>query len=134
RGGEGHRRGGRIGEPHLDDRVCETVVNLAVEPLGDLVWRTPRYADTLPRARFEAGHDVAYRWDVGQSTKSGLASHAQSTERTRSDVRKRGRHRVECDLHVSTKQIGHHRRGPAIGYMNHIDACHHLEQLACDMR
>src|SRR5262245_8890399 len=82
RGGEDQRRGGRVGEPSLDDRVCETVVNLAVEPLGDLVWRTPRDADTLPRGRFEAGHDVAYRWDVGQSSKSGLASHGQSTQRT----------------------------------------------------
>src|SRR5258708_28851018 len=65
RGGEDHRRGGRIREPRLDDRVYEPVINLAVEPLDDLVWRTPRDADTLPRARFEARHDVAYRRDVG---------------------------------------------------------------------
>src|SRR5262247_2433629 len=50
RGGEDHRRGGRIGEPRLDDRICEPVIDLAVEPLDDLVWRTPRDADTLPRA------------------------------------------------------------------------------------
>src|SRR5215813_11555369 len=46
RGGEDHRRGGRIGEPRLDDRVCEPIINLAVEPLDDLVWRTLRDADT----------------------------------------------------------------------------------------
>src|SRR5262252_2504191 len=64
-GGEDHRRGGRIGEPRLDDRVCEPIIDLAVEPLDDLVWRTPRDADALPRARFEARHDVAYRRDIG---------------------------------------------------------------------
>src|SRR5262249_30048743 len=60
RGGEDHRRGGRIGEPRLDDRVCEPVINLAVEPLDDLVWRTPPYADTLPRARFETRPALPY--------------------------------------------------------------------------
>src|SRR5262249_58653911 len=65
RGGEDHRSGGRIGEPRLDDRVCEPVINLAVEALDDLVWRTPRNADTLPRARFEARHEVAYGRDIG---------------------------------------------------------------------
>src|SRR5262245_49848603 len=65
RGGEDHRRGGRIGEPRLDDRVCEPVINLAIEPLDDLVGCTPRDANTLPCARLKARHDVAYRRDVG---------------------------------------------------------------------
>ena len=39
----------------------------------------------------------------------------------------------EHDLHLSAEQIGKRRRRAAIGHVNHVDAGHHLEQLAGHM-
>ena len=38
-------------------------------------------------------------------------------------------HGVEHDLHLPAEQIGH-RSSTAIGHVHHVDAGHHLEQLA----
>ena len=46
----------------------------------------------------------------------------------------------EHDLHLSANQVGQCGRTAAIGHVNHVDAGHHLEQLAghvarsCDAR
>ena len=37
------------------------------------------------------------------------------------------------DLHLPAEQIGQRGRRAAIGHMHHVDAGHHLEQLAGDM-
>ena len=43
------------------------------------------------------------------------------------------RHGVEHDLHLPAEQIGQRGRPAAIGHVHHVDAGHHLEQLAGDM-
>ena len=40
----------------------------------------------------------------------------------------------EHDLHLSAEQVGQRGRRAAIGHMHHVDAGHHLEQLAGHMR
>ena len=40
---------------------------------------------------------------------------------------------AKYDLHLSAEQIGQRGRRTAIGHVNHVDAGHHLEQLAGDM-
>ena len=40
---------------------------------------------------------------------------------------------AEHDLHLSAEQIGQRGRPAAIGHVNHVDAGHHLEQLAGNM-
>ena len=37
------------------------------------------------------------------------------------------------DLHLPAEQIGQRRRTAAIGHVHHVDAGHHLEQLAGDV-
>ena len=43
------------------------------------------------------------------------------------------RHGVEHHLHLPAEQIGQRGRRAAIGHVQHVDAGHHLEQLAGDM-
>src|SRR5262245_52088498 len=134
-GGEDHRRGGRIGEPRLDDRVCEPVINLAVEPLDDLVWRTPRDADTLPRAL--ASKPGTTSLTVGTSGSPANRVLPTTARARNAPDRMWGSEAVITSNATCTcplSKIGHHGRGPAIGYVNHVDAGHHLEQLACHMR
>ena len=40
---------------------------------------------------------------------------------------------AEHDLHLSADQVGERGRAAAIGHVNHVDAGHHLEQLAGHM-
>ena len=40
----------------------------------------------------------------------------------------------EHDLHLSAEQIGQRGRRAAIGHVHHVDAGHHLEQLAGHVR
>ena len=40
---------------------------------------------------------------------------------------------AEHDLHLPADQVGKRRRRAAIGHVHHVDAGHHLEQLAGDM-
>src|SRR5258707_9120237 len=46
----------------------------------------------------------------------------------------RGRQVVKCGLHLSSKQISKHWRRATIWYVQYVNACHHLEQLAGQMR
>ena len=39
----------------------------------------------------------------------------------------------QMNLHLSAEQIGQRGRVAAIGHVDHVDAGHHLEQLAGDM-
>ena len=39
----------------------------------------------------------------------------------------------EHDLHLPAEQVGQRGPGAAIGHVNHVDAGHHLEQLAGHM-
>ena len=45
----------------------------------------------------------------------------------------RRRHGAEVDLHLSAEQISQRRRLAAIWHVDHVDAGHHLEQLAGHM-
>ena len=40
---------------------------------------------------------------------------------------------LKHDLHLSAEQIGERRASAAIRHVNHVDAGHHLEQLAGNM-
>src|SRR5215831_13181286 len=133
RGSEDFWRSGDLRQPRLDGRVHQAGIDLAVEALDDLGWRTPWHADPSPYARLVAWHGVADGRDIRQLIEPSLARHGQRTQRARSDVGKRGGQNVETDLHLSTEQINDHRRRAAIGHVNQIDAGHHLEQLARHM-
>src|SRR5262249_19864222 len=49
------------------------------------------------------------------------------------DLLYRQRRGAEQNLHLSAKQVGHHRSAATIGHVNQVDAGHHLEKLARNM-
>ena len=58
------------------------------------------------------------------------AGHGESAQPAAPDVVGGGRDVVEHHLHLTGDQVGQRRRAAAVGHVHHVDAGHHLEQLA----
>ena len=84
-------------------------------------------------ARLVARHEFAHGRDVRQRLRARRGGHRQRAQLAGPDVLDRRGQAVEHDLHLPAEQIGQRRRRAAIGHVNHVDAGHHLEQLAGDM-
>src|SRR5262245_47960705 len=65
RGSEDCWCSGDFRQPRLDGRVDQPGIDLVVEPLDDLAWRTPWHADPGPYACLVAWHGIIDRGDIG---------------------------------------------------------------------
>ena len=85
------------------------------------------------RARLVARHEIAHGRNVRQRLRARRGGHRQRAQLAGPDVLDRRRHGGEHDLHLPAEQIGERGRRAAIGHVDHVDAGHHLEQLAGHM-
>jgi hypothetical protein len=76
----------------------------------------------------------AYGWHVRQRLRALRRGHRQRAHLAAFDVRDRFGQGAEIDLHLSAHQVGKRGRAAAIGHMQHVDAGHHFEEFARDMR
>ena len=87
----------------------------------------------IPCARLVARHEIANGRDVRQHLRARRGGHRQRAQLAGPDVLDRRGHGIEHDLHLPAEQIGQRGRRAAIGHVDHVDAGHHLEQLAGHM-
>ena len=111
--------------------VGEAGVDLLVELVDDLGRRVLGRANAVPGARLVARHEIRPRVGMSGSTSERVAVVTASARRLPAlmysiDESSGPKH----DLHLSAEQVGKRGRRAAIRHMNHIDAGHHLEQLA----
>src|SRR5204863_1782181 len=104
--------------------------NLAIELIDDVEWRSLWCADAGPRAGLETGHELRDWRDVREGLQAGRGVHRERAQPAGSDVRDRRGQVVEHDMDLSADEVGQCRRRAPIRHMQHVDARHHLEQLA----
>ena len=127
-------RAAQIGKPRLHLGIGERGVDLPVELVDDLGGRVLGRADAEPRARLVARHEIAHGRDLGQRLRARRGRHRQRAQLAGPDVLDRRRSRCRtCTCTCPPMQIGERRRRAAIGHVHHVDAGHHLEQLAGHM-
>ena len=84
-------------------------------------------------ARLVARHKFGHGRDVRQRLRARRGGHRQRAQLAGLDVLDRRGQGDEHDLHLPAEQIGQRGRRAAIGHVDHVDAGHHLEQLAGHM-
>ena len=94
----------------------------------------PRGAPTPPQVAASYPGTVSAMVGVGEQLEPFGACHRDRPQLAGADLRQCRHHHVDADLHLPADQIGHHRRAAAIGHVHHVDAGHHLEQLAGEVR
>jgi hypothetical protein len=112
-------------------RISEGGVDCLVEAFDDFGRRALGRANANPAARLVAGYEFTQGGDAGQQVRTRRGSDRKCTQLAGSDVLD---HRTYCrksNLYLSRKQIGY--KACPIWHVNHIDACHGLEQFAEDM-
>ena len=77
-----------------------------------------------------ARHEIGDGRQVGQQRRARRRGHRQRADLAAFDVRDRGRHGVEHELHLAADQVGHRIARAAVRHVHHVDAGHHLELLA----
>src|SRR5262245_8767183 len=130
----GKRRCGQIGQSCLDLGIGEARIDLVVQLVDDLGGRVLGGAEAGPETRLIAWQDVAQSWNVGQDLRSRLGRQRERAERAGADVLDRGRNAGEVELDLPADKIGERRTLAAIRHMDDVEAGHHLEELASDMR
>src|SRR5262249_57752133 len=73
------------------------------------------------------------QWQVGLWVRARRRSHRQCAQLAGPDIFDRRRWGLEHELNLPAKEVSERRRRPAIRYVQHVDASHHLEQLAGDV-
>ncbi len=129
-----HRDAAEIGDAFLDLGVGEAGGDLAVELGDDIGRRVLRRADALPGEGLIAGHEIGHRRQIRQDRMRVLLVTASAAQPAGADMFDREDDLVEQHLHLTAEQVGDGRRVAAIGHMQHVDAGHHLEQFAGQMR
>src|SRR5262245_39304740 len=124
------RHAAEVSETGLYLRIVESRVDLLVELLDDLGGRVLGRADALPRARLVAWDELTQGRDFRERLRASARGYRERAELASPDVLDRRRRGVEADLHLPCEQISEQGRPAAIGQMHHVDAGHHLEQLA----
>src|SRR5262249_36758403 len=79
------------------------------------------------------GAESARRGQGGQRVRARRRSHRQCAQLAGPDIFDRRRWGLEHELNLPAKEVSQRRRRPAIRYVQHVDASHHLEQFAGDM-
>src|SRR5215470_1445796 len=106
-----------------------SLLSLSTISTGVFFWR----ADPYPAGRLVARHELSHGRDVRQRVRARRGGDCERAQPTGPDVPYRRDSGGEHDLHLAAEQIGDRRSGTTIGYVNHVDAGHHLEQLAGHM-
>src|SRR5262245_32652547 len=129
-GRAGNECGAHAVEPSFHRGIGEDRVDGRIELADDLGGRVLRRADAIPRTRLVAGHEIGDGRSIRQQVRARRAGDRQHAQPARTDVLDRRRYVVEHHLHLPANHVGQCGRTAAIGHVHHIDAGHHLEQLA----
>src|SRR5205807_10293910 len=111
---------------------CNAGGDRRVELLNDIVRRASGRADPVPAACRVSRHKFRNSGNLWRSIRTSRSSNPNRNEFGGSDVLDDLRDRSKSYRYLSTKEIGHVTS--FIRHLDHIDASHHLEQLAGDMR
>ena len=84
-------------------------------------------------ARLVARHELGHGRDAGQRVRARRGGYCERAQRASPDIPYRRDSGGEHDLHLPAEQIGERRSATTIRHVNHVDAGHHLEQLAGHM-
>src|SRR5262249_14928496 len=133
-GRDDKRRASKVGKPCSHLGIGEARVDLPVELVNDLGRRGLRCADAVPGARLVAWHELSHSWDARQRVRARRGRYGEGAQPASPDILNRCDSAGEVDLHLPAEQVGEYRPGTTIGHVNHVDAGHHLEQLAVQMR
>ena len=121
----------QLGQPRLHLGIGEANVDLPVEFVDDLGRRVSGRADAIPSACLVARHELAHGRDVRQRLRAHRRGHCQARSLPAlicSMDEAWAKHTCTCPL----KQIGSAATA-SIRHVDHVDAGHHLEQLAGQM-
>ena len=127
------RRAAEVGEPRLDLGIGEAGVDLLVELVDDLGGRVLRRADAEPGARLVARHEFAHGRDVRQRLRARRGRHRQRAQLAGPDVLDRRGMGANMTCTCPPSRSVSAGAAAAIGHVHHVDAGHHLEQLAGHM-
>src|SRR5262249_59053595 len=86
-----------------------------------------------PSARLVARHELTHDRDVRQYIRARRGGDSERAQPTSIDILNRADGAGKHDLHLPTEQIVERRPATTIWDVDHIDAGHHLEQLARDV-
>src|SRR5262245_10037032 len=126
----------RITLPHFSVSSAMNLpksLDLAVNLLDDFGRRGLWCADALPIARFVAWHELSHGRDVRQRLRASGRGDRERAQPASPDIFHRFDSGSEHDLHPPGDEIGDRRAATTIGHVSHVDAGHHLEQLAREM-
>src|SRR5262245_16862477 len=123
----------KVGKARLHPGVGKPCIDLAVNLLDDFGRRGLWCADALPIARFVAWHELSHGRDVRQRLRASGRGDRERAQPASPDIFHRFDSGSEHDLHPPGDEIGDRRAATTIGHVNHVDAGHHVEQLAREM-
>src|SRR5262245_52538918 len=123
-------RGAHAIEPPLHRGIREDRIDGRIELVDDLGGRVLRCTDAIPRTRLVARHEIGHGRSIRQQVRARRAGDRQHAQPACADVLDRRRYVVEHHLHLPANHVGQRWRTAAIGHVHHVDAGHHLEQLA----
>src|SRR5712671_2916046 len=128
--GASKRSAAQIGKSILHLRIGKAEVYLCVELVDDFSRRILRRTDAEPYARVVTGQEFGHTLNIGQKLRARRSGDRESAQRSSSNVLDRCRNAAKHHFHLATDEISQCRGLTAIRYVDHADACHHLEQLA----
>src|SRR5712675_2942407 len=127
-------RAAKVGNARLDLGIAESRVDLPIELVDNLrrnvLWR----ADTEQRNRLITRHEFADGRNIRQHFRPRRGGDRQSPQLAGSQILNRSSHPYKANLHVSGEQVSQCGSGAAIRNVNEVDARHHLEQFARQVR
>ena len=109
-------------------------IDFRVELVDDLGRRALWRADADQMRSPRSPERIRLRSEGPAALPSASPRHREGAQLASSDVPDRRRHKVELDLHLSTEQVCKPKPVAAKRHVDQIDAGHHLEQFAGQMR
>jgi len=120
----------QVGKPRLDLGIGEARVDLPVELVDEFGPDVFGCAKSQPGARLVSRHKITDGRNFRKRIRTLCSRHRQGAEFAGPDVFDRRGHGGEHDVHLPREEVGECGRRAAVRHVVHVDAGHHLEQLA----
>src|SRR5262252_2508175 len=124
----------QLNRPRAELRISNASVNFAMQSFYDFNRGVSRSANSLPCGSLIAWYELSDGRHVRQHWRADGGRYTQRAQFTRLDVFYRCCQGIEHDRDFAGENIGERGSGAAILNHDQVNACHHLEQFAVNVR